>query len=301
MELLRKGKVKDVYEVDEDTLEFRFSDRVSVFDKIIPTDIPEKGEVLCREAAYWFQEVEDEGIVDTHFRGLAGPRRMQVDRVDVIDDYDAITRETTNYLVPLEVVCRHHAAGSFIDRIEKGKLDPTEAGLPAGEVPEYGQELPEPFVEFTTKLESTDRPLTDEEAKDIAGLTDDELETLKETTLAIDALIEEQVEPRGLVHVDGKKEFAYDADRNLTVVDSFGTHDEDRWWDKDAYENGEILERSKEFVRQYYRETGYHERLYDARDAGEKEPDIPPLPDEMIERVTELYVDGYERMTGDGF
>lgn len=300
MELLRKGKVKDVYAVDEDTLEFRFSDRISVFDKIIPTDIPQKGEVLCREAAFWFEEVEDLGV-PTHYRRLAGPKRMQVERVDVVDDYDALTPETTNYLVPLEVVCRHYAAGSFIDRIEKGTLDPREAGLPEGEVPEYGTKLPEPFVEFTTKLESTDRPLTRDEARDISGLTGEELQEIEETTLAIDARIEEQVEPRGLIHVDGKKEFAFDEDRDLMIVDTFGTHDEDRWWDKEAYEDGEIRERSKEFVRQYYRETGYHEELYSARDAGEKEPDIPPLPDEKIQEVTQLYVDGFERMTGESF
>lgn len=301
MDLLRKGKVKDVYAVGEDQLEFRYSNRISVFDKIIPSDIPRKGEVLCRESAYWFEQVEDELDIRTHFRELAAPDRMRVDRVQVIHDYDAITEDTTNFLIPLEVIVRHYAAGSFIDRIEKGKLDPTDAGLPAGEVPEYGTKLPEPFVEFTTKLEKTDRPLTEEEAQGISGLTDDEFQRVKDAVLRIDALIEETVEPRGLVHVDGKKELAMDPDRELMVVDSFGTHDEDRWWDKAAYDQGEIKEMSKEFVRQHYRDTGYHKRLYDARDAGEKEPDIPPLPPELVERVTELYVDGFEQMTGRTF
>jgi phosphoribosylaminoimidazole-succinocarboxamide synthase len=81
-------------------------------------------------------------------------------------------------------------------------------------------------------------------------------------------------------------------------VDTFGTLDEDRWWDLDAYRNGEIVQLSKEFVRQYYRKNGYHEELMRARELGEKEPPIPPLPEDMIERVRELYVSMYERITG---
>ncbi|MBR7005473.1 MAG: phosphoribosylaminoimidazolesuccinocarboxamide synthase, partial [Candidatus Methanomethylophilaceae archaeon] len=99
----------------------------------------------------------------------------------------------------------------------------------------------------------------------------------------------------------GKKEFAYDKERRLMVVDTFGTLDEDRWWDAEEYAKGNIVELSKEFVRQYYRETGYHAALYAARDAGKPEPDIPPLPQDIIDRVSKLYVDMYERITGEKF
>ncbi|MCQ2079473.1 MAG: phosphoribosylaminoimidazolesuccinocarboxamide synthase, partial [archaeon] len=87
----------------------------------------------------------------------------------------------------------------------------------------------------------------------------------------------------------------------LMVIDTFGTLDEDRWWDAEEYAKGNIVELSKEFVRQYYRETGYHKALYDARDNGTPEPDIPALPQEIIDRVSKLYVDMYERITGEKF
>ena len=85
------------------------------------------------------------------------------------------------------------------------------------------------------------------------------------------------------------------------VIDTFGTLDEDRWWDAEEYAKGNIVELSKEFVRQYYREIGYHKALYDAREKGEPEPDIPALPQDIIDRVSKLYVDMYERITGEKF
>ncbi len=161
--------------------------------------------------------------------------------------------------------------------------------------------MPRPFIECTTKLEAHDENLTDEEAKKMAGLTDEEFENIRNTVLKIDSIIAEEAGKRGLIHCDGKKEFAFDKNRRLMVVDTFGTLDEDRWWDSEEYSKGKIVELSKEFVRQYYRETGYHDALYSAREKGEPEPDIPPLPQEIIDRVSKLYVDMYERITGEKF
>ena len=135
----------------------------------------------------------------------------------------------------------------------------------------------------------------------MAGLSDAEYEEIKSTVLKIDSIIAEEAGKRNLIHCDGKKEFAYDKERRLMVVDTFGTLDEDRWWDAEEYAKGNIVELSKEFVRQYYRETGYHAALYAARDAGKPEPDIPPLPQDIIDRVSKLYVDMYERITGEKF
>ena len=115
------------------------------------------------------------------------------------------------------------------------------------------------------------------------------------------AIIDRECSKRGLIHCDGKKEFAFDENRKLMVIDTFGTLDEDRWWDAEEFAKGRIVQLSKEFVRQHYRESGYHKALYDARDAGKPEPDIPALPQEVIDRVSKLYVDMYERITGEKF
>ena len=85
------------------------------------------------------------------------------------------------------------------------------------------------------------------------------------------------------------------------IIDTFGTLDEDRWWDAAAYEAGRIEELSKEMVRQHYRSTGYHAELMEAREKGLPEPDIPALPQEIIDQVAKLYADMYERITGEKF
>lgn len=298
MKFLRKGKVKEVYEVSADELEFVFTDQISVFDKIIPSLIPHKGETLCRTSAHWFQVVKDLGI-RTHFLRTSGPNRMRVVRVQVIPDYDRITPRTRNFLIPLEVIARYYVAGSMHDRLKSGKVRPEDVGFSKGHVPAYGEPLPEPFVEVTTKLEKVDRELTRVEALEISKLSEREYDDLVSAVLKIDTKINADVRRRGLIHVDGKKEFAMDKDRALMLVDTFGTADEDRWWDAPAYEKGEHIELSKEFVRQYYRKTGYHQALMDARAAEKPEPDIPSLPDDVVKRVSDLYVNLFERLTGE--
>ena len=300
MRFLRKGKVKEVYEVSKDELEFVFTDQISVFDKVIPTLIPHKGETLCRTSAHWFKLVQGLGV-RTHFLRVIDGNRMRVRRVQVIPEYDRITSSTRNFLIPLEVIARYYVAGSFYDRIQTGKIRPESVGFPRGHAPKYGEALPHPFVEVTTKLEKVDRELTEDEALGISKLSRAEFDALVGTVLKIDERLNAEVQKRGLIHVDGKKEFAMDEKRRLMLVDTFGTADEDRFWDLEAYQQGKQVELSKEFVRQYYRKTGYHQALMDARGAGRPEPDIPPLPADVAKQASDLYVGLFERLTGEKF
>jgi phosphoribosylaminoimidazole-succinocarboxamide synthase len=301
VKLLHKGKVKEVYAFGEDKLLFHFTDQISVFDKIIPTLVPKKGEALCRTSAFWFQECQKRLGLDTHFIGLQDNDKMLVKRLAIIDPAkQAIPRSQVSFFIPLEIVCRHYAAGSLMDRLATGEIKPSRLGM--DRAPKKGEKLPKPFIEFTTKLEETDRPLSDDEAQKLSGLTEREFAALKQAVLDVDGLIASKCEPKGLIHVDGKKEFGMNARRELMIVDTFGTLDEDRWWDKTRYEaDGTQLELSKEMVRQHYRSTGYHEKLMAARKAGatkQSEPPIPALPPEVTAQVTQLYVDLFERITG---
>ncbi len=291
MELLRKGKVKEVYVVDAEKLLFRFTDNISVFDKIIPSKIPRKGETLCKSSAFWFRKIGERGIKN-HFLNCEDSE-MLVKRFQILPKPST---QDENYLIPLEFITRYYLAGSLYDRIREGKVDYKKLGF--SRMPQYGEELPEPYFEITTKFEEFDRKLDWDEAKQIGGLTTREIEDIREIILKIDAIIKEEVEKRGLIHVDGKKEFALGAGREIYVVDTFGTLDEDRWWDKEKYQQGEIVQLSKEFVRQYYRKIGYHAKLMEARKKGEEEPPIPPLPGDMIQKVSKLYIDMYHRITG---
>jgi phosphoribosylaminoimidazole-succinocarboxamide synthase len=298
MRLIKKGKVKEVYEVDKDQLEFLFTDSISVFDKIIPSQIPFKGETLCRTSAYWFKVAEKLGI-KTHFLKLTAPNRMSVKKVNIIADYSKLNEKTRNYLIPLEFITRYYVAGSLYDRLKSRELKFEQLNFKT--IPKYGDKLKEPFFEVTTKLEKTDRLVKVEEALRISGLSKEEYEEIKEIILKIDAKINSAVRQRGLIHVDGKKEFAFDENRELMIVDTFGTADEDRFWGRQEYEQGKFIELSKEFVRQYYKEIGYYDKLIKARKNTLPEPTIPSLPQELIPKVSTLYIEIFEKLTGEKF
>ncbi|MDQ1280961.1 MAG: phosphoribosylaminoimidazole-succinocarboxamide synthase [Thermoproteota archaeon] len=297
MQLLKSGKVKDVYEVNAEQLEFVFSDRISIFDKIIPSMIPRKGETLARTSAYWFEALK-EMRVPSHYIKLNASNRMLVKRVNVINDYTKINGKTRNYLIPLECVTRFFVYGSLWDRVKDNSVNPESLGFPKEHKISIAEPLPKPFFEVTTKLEKVDRHITTEEALRISGLSLQEYDEIKEMILKIDGEINSRVWKRGLIHVDGKKEFAFDEKRNLMVVDTFGTADEDRFWDAAEFEKGKCVEKSKEYVRQYYRETGYYDLLVEARKNDSEEPPIPPLPPEMIKQVSNVYISLYEEITG---
>ncbi len=297
---LRRGKVKEVYEVSPTELEFRFTNDISVFDKHIPSEIPQKGETLARTAAHWFDVCSRLGVPH-HYLGLAGPTAMRVKRVRVEPNPRVLGPHPKSYLVPLELIVRYYLAGSMWDRVKSGKVTAADLGFSAGTKLEYAMPLPSPHFEVTTKLEPIDRLLTIEEALELSGLDRPQLEEIREMILKIDAEMQREIGPRGLLHVDGKKEFGVDAQGALMVVDTFGTADEDRFWDKDAYDRGRQVDFSKEFVRQHYRQSGYYDRLVAARAAHAEEPPIPPLPPLLVDEVSRLYTTVYERLTGEPF
>lgn len=294
MNLIRKGKVKEVYDLGENLL-FVFTDQISVFDKIILSLIPNKGESLARTSAYWFKKASRMGIIN-HLLEFRNKREMVVKKFDIIEK-EAST-DMRNYLVPLEFIVRYYVAGSLLDRIEKGKTDYRALGF--SNKPIHGEKIPDPLFEMTTKFEKTDRLLDIKEAKKIGGLEEEDVEKIKKIILKMDNEINREVDGRGLIHADGKKEFALDSERQPVLVDTFGTADEDRFWEKAEYDKErKLVERSKEFVRQYYRGTGYHEKLYAARANNSEEPPIPALPDNMIRETSSLYMDMFERITGE--
>ena len=253
-EMLYQGKVKQVWSTgDPDVLEFRFTNQISVFDQIIPSLIPRKGESLNRTTAHWFRLVEEEGVCGTHLVEVNAADRCLVRKVEVIKEPGAIPRDMEWVFVPLEFLCRHYLSGSAWRRFQRGELTPEQLGVPAD--CEYGAKLEKPFVEVTTKFEAYDRNIDRAEALEISNITDEEYDSIVTAVLKIDEIIEREAAKNGLIHVDGKKEFALGPGRKVVLVDTFGTLDEDRWWDAEAYANGECIELSKEFVRTHYINT----------------------------------------------
>jgi phosphoribosylaminoimidazole-succinocarboxamide synthase len=301
MELIYAGSVKEIFQVPgKDEIEFQFTDKISVFDKPIPSFIPNKGETLCRTAVHWFEKAEELGI-KTHFIQQVAPNRIRAKKVDIIRDYNKINAQSIRYLVPCEFITRYYVAGSFFDRVKKGSITPSEIGWESTKEVKYGDKLPQPFFETTTKLERVDRKIDFDEAMRISGIDRNTLNQIRSIIFRLDERINDEVARRGLIHVDGKKEFGMDENRNLMIIDVFGTADEDRFWDAEKYAHNEQVELSKEVVRQYYRKIGYKDALYEAREKGNPEPDILPLPEDMISQVTDVYINLYERITGKKF
>ena len=183
-ECLYAGKVKEVWSTDDpDILEFRYTNQISVFDQIIPSLIPRKGESLNRTTTHWFELVEKEGICRTHVVERNAPDRCLVRRVDIYREPGATPRDGEWVFVPLEIVCRHYLAGSGWRRYKRGELTAEELGFDAGTELEQGAKLPAPYVEVTTKFEAFDRLIDREEALEIANITGDELDSLIEVVI----------------------------------------------------------------------------------------------------------------------
>jgi len=262
---------------------FHFSDRYSVFDwGRMPDLIEGKGEALCIMGAYCFEKLEDRGI-KTHYRGLVLPdgRLVRTEDlefpVNVMEfylvnvyrpkvrseagkltyDYSVYTPNLTNFLIPLEIIYRNSLPeeSSVFKRLKMG-LKPEDLGL--DHYPKPGEKLKKPILDVSTKLEEKDRYITWEEAKKLVNLTDEEVEEIREKTLAIDELITEIASKAGLENEDGKVEFAFDPNRELMVVDVVGTLDECRF----TY-NG--LHVSKEIARIYYRKTEWYKDVEKAK------------------------------------
>ena len=129
-EMLYQGKVKQVWSTDDpDLLEFRFTNQISVFDQIIPSLIPRKGETLNRTTAHWFKLVEEAGICGTHLVEVNAPDRCLVRKVEVIKEPGMVPRDAEWVFVPLEFIIRHYLAGSAWRRFQRGDIDPAVLGI----------------------------------------------------------------------------------------------------------------------------------------------------------------------------
>ena len=157
-EMIYHGKVKQVWSTDDpNVIEFRYTDQISVFDQIIPSLVPRKGETLNRTSCHWFKLVEDANICDTHVIEMSAPDRVLARRFDVIREPGAIPKDAENFFVPLEFICRHYLAGSGWRRYKRGDASAEEFGFPAGTELTEGVKLPKPYVEVSTKFEKFDR------------------------------------------------------------------------------------------------------------------------------------------------
>jgi phosphoribosylaminoimidazole-succinocarboxamide synthase len=278
LEHLSSGKVRDIYAVGEDRLLLVASDRISTYDVVHPTPIPDKGKVLTGLTAFWLERASD--ICPNHlisytdvpeeFRG----RAMLVERLE---------------MVPVEAVVRGYITGSgWKDYQASGAVCGID--LPAGL--EESEQLPEPIFTPSTKAElgAHDENVDFDRAAEIIG---DRalLEELRRLSIAVYELGAAHARERGIILADTKFEFGRRPDGTIVLGDEVLTPDSSRFWPADGYEPGHGQPSfDKQYVRDWASGSGW-----------DKTPPAPELPDEVVARTRELYVDAYERITGEPF
>jgi len=270
LKLVKKGKVKDLYELDEERLLFEFSDRVSAFDVVLPSMIPRKGEILCKFAEYWFKILN----APHHMLEVIPPNRMVVKRLN---------------LIPVECVIRGYLYGSLHERVLRGDVKLETNVLAA--------KLFTPYFDPTTKFEAKDRPVTEDEILQKQWLTKESLEWIKAKSISIYDAISTHADHAGFILADLKLEFGVDKEGQILLADSIGP-DEFRLWSKESYQEGREQESyDKQPVRDWLIKVSYRKRLEDARKAHAPLPEPPTLPSDLIQEVSQRYLYAYEKLT----
>lgn len=277
---IRSGKVRNVYDAGNGKLILESTDRISAFDIVLADKIPEKGYVLNELSAHYLRTAQAAGVPG-HYIGEADiPNSMLVYRLDMI---------------PVEVIVRGYLYGSAWDRYRKGGFT-----LPTGTEPRKGAKLSRPIVEFTTKLEASDRPLTIKEIMRNKWMTKGELRYVIDAALHVHNLVSEGAARGGILLADEKLEFGRNPESgNVPILgDEVGTPDSSRFWDALLYaENFEAGRDQPSFDKQYVRDYLLHERGWDKQrpPAGTRltEPILTP---EVVEQTSQKYLDARKRI-----
>jgi phosphoribosylaminoimidazole-succinocarboxamide synthase len=265
------GKVRELFTIDEERLLLVASDRISTFDVVLPTEIPDKGRVLTGLSAFWFAQTRE--LCPNHLLGLRPDgRSSECRRLEML---------------PLECVVRGYLAGS-------GWKDYQRTGSTSGrELPEGLREsdrLPEPIFTPSTKATSGhDENIDAEQAAALVG--EERFEEIERTALALYRFAAEHAGARGIVIADTKFEFGVDDQGTLVLADEAFTPDSSRFWPAAEYApGGPQPSFDKQYVRDYCEALGW-----------DKTPPGPDLPDEVVAGTRARYVEAFERLTGISF
>jgi phosphoribosylaminoimidazole-succinocarboxamide synthase len=281
LSLIHRGKVRDVYEVDEKRLLLVATDRISAFDCILPTLIPHKGKVLTQLSQFWFDMLADifeNHVITTDLDKMPEPIRG----VESIRGRSTLVRRTEVF--PTECVVRGYLEGSgWKDYKATGKTSGHD--LPKG-LQQCDRLLDPIFTPATKAATGHDENITGLEFKDIVGAETAAL--LKSTSLKIYKTAAAYALTKGIIIADTKFEFGRDSEGNILLIDEVLTPDSSRFWDATTYEPGHAQPSfDKQFVREYLETLDW-----------DKNPPAPPLPDEIAEATSARYVEAYRLLTG---
>lgn len=277
---LHTGKVRDLYQNEAGDLVMVASDRISAYDWVLPTEIPDKGRVLTQLSLWWFDQLAD--LAPHHVLSTALPPGAPADWAG----RTLVCRSLR--MVPVECVARGYLAGSGLVEYERSR---TVCGLALPEGLRDGSELPAAIFTPATKAEvgEHDENVSYEEVARQTGAETAAL--LRQSTLAVYARARDIAKERGIILADTKFEFGFDGDE-LILADEVLTPDSSRFWPADTWEPGHPQPSfDKQFVRDWLTSpaSGWDRH-------GEQPP--PALPQEVVDRTREKYIEAYEKLTG---
>jgi phosphoribosylaminoimidazole-succinocarboxamide synthase len=287
---VRSGKVRDLYAVGDDRLLLIASDRLSAFDVVLPTEIPDKGRVLTGLSRFWFSRTAD--IVPNHLVGTSPddlPAGVVPDAETAADLRGRMMLCRRVEVLPIEVIVRGYLAGSgWKDYRRTGAV----CDIPLPEGLRESDRLPEPLFTPSTKAEggAHDENIGLDEAAAIIGV--DLAARIRDIAIALYRFGSAVAEPAGIILADTKFEFGVDRRTGeLLLIDEILTPDSSRFWDATTYEPGRAQASfDKQFVRDWL----------EAQAWGKTAPG-PALPDEIVAGTRQRYVEAFERITGASF
>jgi phosphoribosylaminoimidazole-succinocarboxamide synthase len=275
VELVHSGKVRDLY-TDGNDLIMVASDRVSIYDVVLPTPIPDKGKILTQLSLWWFEQLRD--TVPNH--AISG--------TDVPDEWAGrATRVRKLTMLPVECIARGYLAGLGLESYRAGGAV-SGVALPPGLT--EGSRLPQPVFTPTTKAAAGhDEPMTFDEV--VATVGADHAARLRDLTLEVYRKGSELAAGRGAIIADTKMEFGLDAGGEIVLADEVLTPDSSRFWLESEWHPGRP-QRSldKQFVRDWSTGLGW-----------DRKPPGPVIPPDVVEATRQRYVELYERVTGEAW
>jgi phosphoribosylaminoimidazole-succinocarboxamide synthase len=281
LSLVHRGKVRDVYQVNERQLLLAATDRISAFDCVMPNPIPRKGEVLTALSAFWFERLKH--ITANHF--ITSDFDRMPEAVRQTEEFRGrSTLVVKTKVFPVECVVRGYLEGSgWKDYLATGKI--CGHALPQGL--RQCERLPEPIFTPATKAASGhDENINELEFERIVGA--ETAACLRSRSLQIYREASDYALTRGIIIADTKFEFGTDEDGDIILIDEVLTPDSSRFWAAETYEAGHSQPSfDKQFVRDYLETLDWN-----------KQPPAPPLPSQIIEATTSRYLDAYRILTG---